>query len=151
MEKLVKNLFKILIILFLVVSCTENKKIKMVIFNENHKTILEEIILYKNLNIEIIDNGNYWTIKNINEEALLELAGIAHLKMDVIACNIENVNTENYVTRYVKITAGNGIEVVNGTENVNLDKELADMIEAQQLYEASITHLKKINKNIIFM
>jgi len=151
MEKLVKNLLKILIILFLVVSCTENKKIKMVIFNENHKTILEEIILCKIFNIEIIDNGNYWTIKNINEEALLELAGIAHLKMDVIASNIENVNTENYVTRYVKITAGNGIEVVNGTENVNLDKELADMIEAQQLYEASITHLKKINKNIIFM
>jgi len=151
MEKFVKNFLKILIILFLVISCTENKKIKMIIFNENHKTILEEIILYKNINIEIIDNGNYWTIKNINEEALLELAGIAHLKMDVIASNIENVNTENYVTRYVKITAVNGIEVVNGTENVNLDKELADMIEAQQLFEASITHLKKINKNIIFM
>jgi hypothetical protein len=51
MEKLIKNLLKILIILFLVVSCTENKKIKMVIFNENHKTILEEIILCKNFNI----------------------------------------------------------------------------------------------------
>jgi len=132
-------------------SCAGNKETKMIIFNENHKNIFENVILYKNYNMEIIDNGNFWIIKNISEEALLELIGIARLKLDVIANNIANVNTENYLRKYVKITVENGVEVVDDTENVDLTRETIDMIEIQRLYEASLEYLMKINENIIIM
>jgi flagellar basal body rod protein FlgF len=151
MENLGRNSIKIIVFMFLMVSCTENNTTKMVIFNENHKNIIEDIILYKNFNIDIIDNGKFWTIKNISEEALLEFVGIARLKLDVIANNIANVNTDNFFRRYVKITAKSGVEVINDTENVDLNKEMLDMIEIQRFYEASIEYLKKINKNIVFM
>ena len=151
MEKLTRTLLIFMVILFLMVSCSGNDEIKIIMFNENHKNIIEDIILLKNYNLEIIDNGNYWIIKNISEEALLEYLGIAYLKMDVIANNIANVNTENYTRKYVKITVENGVEIVNDTENVDLTRETIDMIEIQRFYEAIIENLKKINKNIIFM
>jgi hypothetical protein len=151
MKKLTRFLINFLIILLLIVSCTESKETKILIFNENHKNILEDLILYKKYNMEIIEKDNFWMIKNINEEALLELIGIARLKMDVIANNIANVNTENYVRKYVKITVENGVEIVNDTESVDLTKETVDMIEIQRLYEASIEYLIKVNKNIIIM
>jgi flagellar basal body rod protein FlgB len=109
------------------------------------------VILYKNYNLELIDNGNFWIIKNVNEEALLEFIGIARLKLDVIANNIANINTENYLRKYVKITVENGIEIVDDTENVDLTRETVDMIEIQRLFEASIEYLMKINKNIVIM
>ena len=151
MEKLIGNLVKVFIIVCLLASCAVKKEVKMVIFSENHKTVLEDIIVYNNYNIEIIDNGNFWIIKNVNEEALLEFVGIARLKMDVIANNITNVDTENYSRKYVKITPENGIEVIDCTENVDIIKERLDMIETERLYQASIECLKKINESIIFM
>ena len=151
MEKQIRNLIYFLIILFLMGSCAGNKETKMIIFNENHKNIFESVFLYKNYNIEIIDNGNFWIIKNISEEALLELIGVARLKLDVIASNIANVNTENYVRKYVKITVENGVEIVNDTENVVITRETVDMIEIQRLFESSIEYLMKINENIILM
>ena len=151
MKKLIRNLIYFLIILFLMGSCAGNKETKMIIFNENHKNIFENVILYKNYNMEIIDNGNFWIIKNISEEALLELIGIARLKLDVIANNIANINTENYLRKYVKITVENGVEVVDDTENVDLTRETIDMIEIQRLFEASVEYLMKINENIIIM
>jgi len=151
MIKPTRILFAFLVILFLIVSCTGNNEIKIVMFNENHKNIIEDMILLKNYNLTIIDNGNYWIIKNISEEALLEFVGVAHLKMNVIANNIANVNTENYTRKYVKITVENGIEIINDTEDVDLTKETIDMIEIQRFYEALIENLKIINKNIIFM
>jgi len=151
MKKITRNLIYFLIILFLMTSCAENKETKMIIFNENHKNIFENMISYKNYNLEVIDNGNFWIIKNISEEVLLELIGIARLKLDVIANNIANVNTENYLRQYVKITMENGIEVVDDTENVDLIRETIDMIEIQRLFEASIEYLIKINENIIIM
>ena len=151
MEKLSRNLICFLIVLFFMGSCTGNKETKMIIFNENHKNIIENVILYKNYNLELIDNGNFWIIKNVNEEALLEFIGIARLKLDVIANNIANINTENYLRKYVKITVENGIEIVDDTEDIDLTRETVDMIEIQRLFEASIEYLMKINKNIVIM
>jgi len=151
MEKLTRNLIYFFIILFFMGSCSGNKETKMIIFNENHKNIIENVILYKNYNLEIIDNGNFWILKNISEEVLLELIGIARLKLDVIANNIANINTENYLRKYVKITVENGVEIVDDTENVDLTRETVDMIEIQRLFEASIEYLMKINKNIVIM
>ncbi|MCL2444234.1 MAG: hypothetical protein FWD13_12335 [Treponema sp.] len=151
MKKLTMFLFTILVILFFMVSCSKNNEIKIIMFNENHKNIIEDLSLLKNFNLAIIDNGSYWTVKNISEEALLEYLGLAHLKMNVIANNIANVYTEDYTRKYVKITVENGIEVVSDTENVDLTRETVDMIEIQRFYEAIIENLNKINKNIILM
>jgi len=151
MKVLNENFIKILIIVVLMVSCAEDKEIKMVIFNENYKNILEDIILYKKYNLEIIDNGNFWIIKNINEEVLLEFIGIAHLKLDVIGNNIANVNTENYVRKYIRITEKNGVEIVNDTKNVDLTEERLHMLEITHLYEALVEYLRKINENIILI
>ena len=151
MEKLTRILLAFMVLLFLLVSCSENNEIKIIMFNENHKNIIEDIILLKNYNLAIIDNGNYWIIKNISEEALLEYLGVAHLKMNVIANNIANVNTENYTRKYVKISVENGVEIVNDTGNVDLTRETVDMIEIQRFYEAIIEILRKKNENIIFM
>jgi len=81
----------------------------------------------------------------------LDFLGIAHLKLDVIAGNIANVNTENYVRKFVRISVENGVEIVNDTEGVDLTKETIDMIEIQRFYEATIEYLNKINQNIVFM
>ena len=72
MKKLTGFILAFMVILFLMVSCSGNNEIKIIMFNENHKNIIEDIILLKNYNLEIIENGNYWIIKNIREEALLE-------------------------------------------------------------------------------
>ena len=151
MKILTRNLVKLFIILLLMVSCARNKEAKMIIFSEYHKNILEEIIAYKNYDIKIINKGNFWIIKNISEEALLEIVGIARLKMDVVSNNIANADTEKYIRKYVKITVENAIEVLDDTESVDLIKETIDLMEIQRLYEASIEYLKKINENIIFM
>ena len=36
-------------------------------------------MVQRNYNTEIIDTGNYWTIKNLSEEAALDIAGIIRL------------------------------------------------------------------------
>jgi len=150
MKNITMNLF-VGVIIFFLISCAGNNETKLVIFNENNKNIIENIILYKNYNVEIIDKGNFWIIKNISEEALFEFVRIARLKLDVIAGNIANVTTENYLRKYIKITVENGVEIVNDSEKVDLTKETMDLIEIQRFYEASMEYLRKINKNIIFM
>ena len=151
MQKLTRILFAFLVILFLLVSCSKNSEMKMIIFSENHKNIIENINLHKSYAMEIIDKGNFQIIQNISEEVLLDFLGIAHLKLDVIAGNIANVNTENYVRKFVRISVENGVEIVNDTEGVDLTKETIDMIEIQRFYEATIEYLNKINQNIVFM
>ena len=176
--------FLIIIILSALLSCKKEQEIKLIIFNENQKEILENLITYKNYNAEVIKKGNYWTVKNLNEELLLELAGIARMKLDVISMNIANVNTtkneENmpYVRRFVKITAENGIEIVEDKDNyprftydpthpdviktgemsgyvrypnINIDNEMLEMIIATRLYETVTECLKEYYKFYIFM
>jgi flagellar basal body rod protein FlgB len=122
----------------------------LVIFGEHQIKHFEDLILL-NHNIEINNNGNYWIIKNLNEEALLELIGISRLRLNVISNNIANVNTENYLRKYLKITKENGIEIVNDARGVDLDEETVYMFETQLLFEISTEYLKRINENIIIM
>ena len=109
--------------LFLILSCAKEKEINVVIVNENQKKILEDIILYKNYDTEIISNGSYWIIKNFNVELALEAARIASMNLDVIKKNMENVNTTRdieglpYIRKYLKITVENGVEIVEDREN----------------------------------
>jgi len=59
MQKLTRILFAFLVILFLLVSCSKNSEMKMIIFSENHKNIIENINLHKSYAMEIIDKGNF--------------------------------------------------------------------------------------------
>jgi len=118
------KIISIVIVLLIILSCKKEQEIKLIIFNENQKEMLENIIIYKNYDIQVIKNGNYWTTNKLNEEMILDLVGIAHMKLDIISMNIANESTtqnneENmpYVRKYIKITAENGIETVEDKEN----------------------------------
>ena len=153
----------------------------IIIFNENHKNIIEGIILHGNYDTNIIENRNFWTLKGFNADLALDIAGIARMKLDVISNNIANINTINanglpYIRKYVKISVENGIEIVEDIENypkfvfdlthpnaigagemqgyvkysnVNIEKEMLDLIEATRLYEVAIEYLKKNNYIIL--
>jgi flagellar basal-body rod protein FlgC len=94
---------------------------KIVIIHEEHKNFLNNIILYKNYNVKIIDKDGYWVIENINEEILLDVLLIINLKLDIIMDNIANVNTTRtvsggpFIRKYLEITAENGIEILKDT------------------------------------
>jgi flagellar basal-body rod protein FlgC len=162
---------------------SEPKELKMVIHINNEREYLRNFILYKKYDVEMIDTENYLVIKNINEEILIELHRIIHLKMDLIAINMANINTtrtengEPYIRKYLKITAENGIEIIEDMEiplrnvydpthpdaittgelkgyvkmpNVDIVTEMIDMIETARLYEGILEYSKNIYKNIIW-
>jgi flagellar basal-body rod protein FlgC len=116
-----RNILVLFILMFLIVSCTKNNEVKLVIFDEYHKMFLDEIILYKKYDIEIINKENYWIIENIKEEILLEILVIVNLKSGIIANNIANINTTRtvnggpYIRQILKITPENGIEIIEDT------------------------------------
>ena len=117
-----EKLFSCIIVLLFLMSCVKEQDRNVIIFNENHKNILESIIAYKNHSAEIIDNGDFWILKGFNAELALAMAGVARVKLDVISNNIANINTINidglpYVRKFVKITIENGIEIIEDMEN----------------------------------
>jgi len=117
------NFIGIFIVLFLFFSCLKNNEVKIIFFDENQKEYLNNIISNINFNIEIIDNDNYWTIKNISEQELLEIIKIVNFKMKIMNENIQNVNTTKtsdgipYIRKYVKITRENGLEILEDIES----------------------------------
>ena len=121
--KLYKLVTFIIILSFVFISCIKNDDVKIIFLDDHQKVFIDDIILYSSFSIELINKGNYWTIKNTSEEALLEIIKIAHIKMDVINTNIQNVDNSNqidgvpYIRRYVKITPESGVEILEDTES----------------------------------
>ena len=111
---------------FYITSCNLNKKIHIVIFNENQKEYLVNYILFKNYNIKLIDNNDYLTLKKINEKMLIDILYTLNLRIDIIKNNIVNANTTRtveggpFIRDYLKITAENGIEILKDSSPIKL-------------------------------
>jgi len=109
-------------ITFLLMSCSKNNEIEIIIINENHKIFLNDIIIYKNYNVKIIDKESYWIIKDLNKEILLDFLAIVNLKLDIITDNIANANTTRtsyggpFIRQYLKITQEDGMEILKDTQ-----------------------------------
>jgi flagellar basal-body rod protein FlgC len=105
------------------VNYSEKKDIRIAIYDEKEKEYLEKIILYKKNDMEMIYDGNFLLIKNINEDVLIYILSIIRLEMDIIADNMANVNTTRtanggpFLRKYLKITIEDGIEIVEDNEN----------------------------------
>jgi flagellar basal-body rod protein FlgC len=121
--RLLGKLIGFLILLFAMASCMSTKEIKIVSFNDNQIHLLEDIKSYMNSEIELINIGDYWIVKNINAEMLLEIAGIASLKTDIISDNIANASTTKtdtggpYIRKLLRVTAEKGVEIIEDMEN----------------------------------
>jgi flagellar basal-body rod protein FlgC len=98
----------------------------IVIFNEAQKELINNYIIYRKYNVKYIDNGNYITLKNINENILIGIISMLNLKMELIKDNIVNRNTTRtaeggpYLRNYLKITIENGMEILKDTSAVRL-------------------------------
>jgi flagellar basal-body rod protein FlgC len=105
------------------VSFSNNKEIKIAIYNDGEKEFLENLILCKRYDVEMIYNGNFLIIKNINEDILIDILMMIRFNLDIIADNIANVNTTRtvnggpYIRKYLKITIEDGIEIVEDTRS----------------------------------
>jgi flagellar basal-body rod protein FlgC len=105
------------------VNFSDNKEIKIAIYNDNEREFLENLILYKKYDVEMIYNGNFLTIKNINEDIIIDILIIIQLNLDIIADNMANVNTTRtskggpYIRKYLNITIEDGIEIIEDTRS----------------------------------
>jgi flagellar basal-body rod protein FlgC len=121
-----KGILKILLIfveMLFIASCQGNEAVHIITFNEDQKELLENYILIKNYNIEIIDNENYLTLSKVDEKILIDILNILYIKIEIIKNNIVNVNTTRttgggpFKRKYLKITAEKGVEIIEDTEN----------------------------------
>jgi flagellar basal-body rod protein FlgC len=100
------------------VNFSENKEVKIAIYNDSEREYLENLIFYKKYDVEIIYNGNFLIIKNIDEDILIYILRVIRLNIDIIADNMANVNTTRtvnggpYIRKYLKISIENGIEII---------------------------------------
>jgi len=122
-KEMIKAFF-LFFICFLTISC--NKNMHIVIFDETQKNLIINYINYRKYKIKHIDNGNYITLKNINENILIEIISLLNLKMEIIEDNIVNRNTTRtikggpYLRQYLEITIENGMEILQDTSAVKL-------------------------------
>jgi flagellar basal-body rod protein FlgC len=128
--KMNKIIIGFIICLFLILGCStqngmtkdEPLEMKIILYGNNQREYLKNFILYKNYNVEMVDNGNYLSIKNITEEMLIEMHRIIRLKTDLISDNIENatttktVNGEPFRRKYLMVTVENGFEIIEDIE-----------------------------------
>ena len=93
----------------------------IVLYDDNKREYFKSYILYKKYDVTI--NDDYLTIKNINEEILIDILKIINLKNDIISNNIANANTTRtvnggpYKRQWLKITVENGVEIIEDMEN----------------------------------
>jgi flagellar basal-body rod protein FlgC len=105
------------------VNFSENKEIKIAIYNDGEQEFLENFILYKKYDVKMIYNGNFLTIKNINEDILIDILRVIQFDLDIIADNMANANTTRtvnggpYIRKYLKISVENGIEIIEDTKS----------------------------------
>jgi flagellar basal-body rod protein FlgC len=98
----------------------------IIINNEAQKELINNYIIYRKYNIKFIDNDNYITLKNINENILIDIISMLNLQIDIINDNINNIyttRTENggpFIRKYLKITKENGMEILQDTSAVRL-------------------------------
>jgi len=122
-KRIIRALF-LFFVCFLTISC--NKNMHIVIFNEAQKELINNYIIYRKYNVKYIDNGNYITLKNINENILIGIISMLNLKMELIKDNIININTTRtaeggpYFRNYLKITIENGMEILKDTSAIRL-------------------------------
>jgi flagellar basal body rod protein FlgC len=122
-NELKKFLIMFLSILFLETSCQNQKKIYMMVYNDQQKELLTNFILYKKYDTKTGENNNYLIFDNINENILMEIIEVLYLKIGIIENNISNEKTTRtyeggpYIRQYLKITVENGIEIINDAEN----------------------------------
>jgi len=179
-ELFIKILGFLLFISF-ILSCGEGKNIIISTHNESEKEYIKNILLYNDYHVEIIDNGNYLTIKQITVDMLLEIKNVIQLEMDTIKMNIKNVSTikngNPYVRKYIKVSAENGVEIIEDIEtnfrliynpthpeaissgekqgyveypNVDIITEMINLIRVNRLYESILYYIRNNYKNVVF-
>jgi flagellar basal-body rod protein FlgC len=122
-KRIIKAMF-LFFICFLTLSC--NKNMHIVIVNEEQKELINNYLIYRKFNIKYIDNGNYLTLKNVNENILIGIISMLNLKIDLIKDNIANRYTTRtteggpYLRKYLKITIENGMEILQEASAIRL-------------------------------
>ena len=107
------------IVLLLSISCEKSNDVIFAVKNERHKELFRNFIVHNNYNIEIIDNGNYLTIKNSTIDMWLGIRNIIKLEMDIISNNITNASTTRtvnggpFIRQFVIYNIENGIEIIS--------------------------------------
>jgi flagellar basal-body rod protein FlgC len=93
------------------------------VFNEAHNELLKNYILFKKYDIKIINNGNGLTLNRVNEDILMDILKILHLRIEIIENNIANEHTTRtvdggpFLRNYLKITIENRIEIIQDSES----------------------------------
>ena len=122
--KIIKNTNRLIIVFllfsFLIISCN-NRKIYIMTFNGANNKLLKNYILYKKYHCKLTEGANYIVLDTINEEMLIEIMEMLHLKIDIIRNNIANVNSTrtfnggSFTRQYLDVTAENGMEITEDT------------------------------------
>jgi flagellar basal-body rod protein FlgC len=121
-EKFMRRKIQLLVFIFVILLCSiasscNNDAYYIIVFDENNKNLLKNFIVYKKFDTELVEGGNYVRLDSINEEMVMEIVGILHLKIDVIWNNIANANTTRtaeggaFTRRYLEVTEENGIQI----------------------------------------
>ena len=62
-------------------------------YNQEQKTRIKNIIVYNKHKVEIIERGNFLTIKKVSKEVLTDILQTEYLHIQLVLSNINNANT----------------------------------------------------------
>ena len=114
-----KTILAFFFIFMLIMSCKKNDDVIFAVQNERYKELFKNYIIHNDYDIEIIDNGNYLTIKNSTMDVWLGISNIIRLEMDTISGNIANASTTRtynggpFIRQFVTFSIENEVEIIS--------------------------------------
>ena len=93
-KKIIKNAMKLFISaagMCLFFSCA--KSVSIMTYNQEQKARIKSVIVYNKHDVEIIERGNFLTIKKVTKDVLADILQTEYLNIQLVLSNINNANT----------------------------------------------------------